>query len=122
MTTYRLIKGKLCDFMGNPVPLEFGNMDQINFINRCQDIANKFKKSEGVSLEVYHDVKYTAEVLLNCLCGNKKWIDEEVYDEEDIDVFNAYDTICSVCNSKYHLTTNDDGEVIATLVKEEGAL
>lgn len=121
MTDYRLINGKLHDPLGNRVPLEFGNMDQIKFIKRCQDMAEQYK-GEGVSLDVYHEVKYTAEVMLNCLCGHKIWIDEEVESDEDIDVFNGYETACRKCNSKYNLTTNDDGEVIATLVKKEDAL
>lgn len=121
MTDYRLINGKLHDPLGNRVPLEFGNMDQIKFIKRCQDMAEQYR-GEGVALDVYHDVKYTAEVMLNCLCGHKIWIDEEVESDEDIDVFNGYNTTCRKCNSKYHLQTNDDGEVIALLVKEEDDL
>jgi hypothetical protein len=117
MTDYRLFNRKLYDPMGNPVPLEFGNMDQIKFINRCKDMMDQYR-GEGVALDVYHDITYTAEVMLNCLCGHKIWIDEEVKSDEDIDVFNGYNTTCRKCNSRYNLTTNDDGEVIALLVKE----
>lgn len=118
MEKYRLINGKVCDLSGNPVPLEFGNADQIAFIKRCQDRADAFR-NDGVALDVYHVVHHTAEALLNCVCGHRMWIEHETEDEEDIEPFEGHERVCYKCNSKYVLTINDDGEVIATLSHEK---
>lgn len=111
---YKIVNGKLADEQGNPVSLEIGNREQIDFIKTIQSRIDDFE-NEGVELSVSYEAQWTASLMLECVCNHRMWIELEASDEYDADCFDDYERKCYKCGTNYILKVDEDGKVFAKI-------
>jgi hypothetical protein len=110
--SFKIKDGKLYNSNGDIVPLEFGNIDQINFI---KDLEKRLEKLslEGIDVDVYYEpIRYDAQIRFRCLCGSLVYRTMEV-DEEDHEELEGEWFMCRGCKTEYELETNDNGNLVA---------
>lgn len=92
---------------GNPVPLEFGNAEQIRLINEQQEQIRALTH-EGYWIEpnVYpYENGVRADVEFDCLCGNRIWIMERADSiGKSWDALCRKSHTCSKCNRSYKIS------------------
>lgn len=99
-----------------PVPLEFGNWEQIILMDRASRAYNALK-GPGLPVDVsYQKERITASAHFNCLCGLGLSRDRDVDEEGDIEPLFGIVT-CLKCKNQYELSENDNGELIVKLRK-----
>lgn len=98
-------------FRGNePVPLEFGNPEQIRLMN--QQIREKQElEAEGILVEPNFTVTIEADIQFKCECGSWVYITVEPDDEDDIDCFVGETKSCRSCKRNYEVRKDDVGEL-----------
>lgn len=101
------------------VPLEFGNIEQINLIRKQEKILNAIN-GEGLILDVWVDqvTTYTVKADFVCTeCNTRLWIDEEVDDEDDkAEILGEHS--CHHCKAKYKISMNKEGEYVVKSLKK----
>lgn len=112
MNKYKILDGKLCDAKGNPIQLEFGNREQIEFIRYWEAVVEE-QKTKGIELDVTYSVTYTAEADFLCECGQRIFIEADADDEDDIDCLNEIEKTCRKCKAEYEIIVTDENEVRA---------
>lgn len=114
MRKFKIVKGQLCNSNGEPIPLEFGNREQIDFIREHERMIEEFN-GEGVELDVSWEAHYTAETHIDCPCGKTIWIETDADDEDDIECLDKAEKTCRNCGTEYILFVNKDYELIAKI-------
>lgn len=117
MKKFKIVKGQLCDSKGEPIPLEFGNREQIEFIREHERMIEEFN-GDGVELDVDWEVHYTAETHIDCPCGHTIWIETDADDDDDIDCFDKTKRRCRHCETEYILIVNKNNELVAKINRE----
>lgn len=107
---YKIVNGKLADEQGNPVVLEFGNRDQIDFIRDYQRMLD-----DGVEVDVSIEVSYTASGCFRCACGTRLYIETNADDDYDEDCLVDWQKTCRMCNTNYIIDKNDAGDIVAKI-------
>lgn len=121
MSKYRVINGRLCDQTGKPVPLEFGNWEQINFIKNQIRLIEEFN-GDGVEVDVVVNTKYIFEADFACVCGATIYAENEADDEDDIDCLHNTMKTCNKCKESYILKVNANGKLTAKTNREMGEM
>jgi len=111
---YKIVNGKLADEKGNPVVLEFGNRDQIDFIKDYQRMLDEFN-GDGVEVDVSMEAHYTASGYFRCTCGTGLYIEAEADDEDDEDCLVDWKKTCRICKTNYIIDKNDAGNIVAKI-------
>jgi hypothetical protein len=104
--------GKLYNSNGDIVPLEFGNIDQINFI---KDLEKRLEtlSTKGIDVDVYYEpIRYDAEIRFTCICGSLVYRTMEVEEEDHVELDSEF-VKCRSCKTEYELQTNDMGDLVA---------
>lgn len=114
---YKII-GKDLFLNGEKVRLEFGNMEQINFLKRHAEMKAKFS-GEGLELDVDVTTSVVVSTSFGCICG-EGWAYVDVEGDEDSDESEVVglSTSCHKCGQKYDITENKDGDIVAKLKSE----
>lgn len=118
MKKFKIIKGKLCNNKGEPITLEFGNREQIEFIREHERMVEQFN-GEGVELDVSWEAHYTAETHIDCPCGQTIWIETDADDEDDVECLDRAEKGCRSCGTEYVLIVKDNYEVVAIIKNED---
>lgn len=103
---------------GKPVPLEFGNWEQIKLIKEKQERLAAIN-GEGMPIEVWVDevVTYTAKTDFRCIkCDKFVYVDDEISDEFAKDDLLGIHS-CWHCRQKYEILKNDEGEFVVKVKK-----
>jgi len=85
------------------IPFEFGNLEQINAINKHNKKVNSYKDGTHKAL-ISYVVK--GHAVFVCLCGRNIEHIEDASDEGDIKCFDNTNVDCRYCKRKYHLYTS----------------
>jgi hypothetical protein len=111
-----LIKGKFYDDGGNVIPLEFGNKKQIEVM---QDALRQYNAltGDGLRLDVGFETNIIASCDFKCICGQTVWRETETDSEDRISDLGGI-ARCIKCKQEYKLEFDDDGELVATIVKK----
>jgi hypothetical protein len=88
---------------GQRVPLEFGNTEQINMINRRLKIIR-----EGISVSPSYGSEITGYIHFKCVCGQSLILEHVVDEEGDIEQFIGMQKKCYKCLQEY--TVEADGK------------
>lgn len=98
-------------FRGNdPVPLEFGNLEQIRLMN--EQIRERHElETEGIPVDPTFTVTIEAEIQFKCECGSWVYVTVEPDDEDDIDCFVGETRTCRGCKKNYEVRKDDEGEL-----------
>jgi hypothetical protein len=110
---FKLRDGKLYNSNGDIVPLEFGNIDQINFI---KDLEKRLEtlSTKGIDVDVcYEPIRFDAEIRFACLCGVTVYKTVEVYEEDNDQDLDGEFVKCRSCKTEYELQINDNGDLVA---------
>lgn len=96
--------GKFYDSLGNLVPAEFGNKEQIELVHKAE---KKLKELESGKYEVDPVVSVTAEIAMTCICGSGLIIfSGEGDDEQDaFDSLEGNHKSCRHCKRDYEVFT-----------------
>lgn len=108
---------------GNPVPLEFGNQEQIDLMKAelsklAPEIVEDSEEDDGKNSSVEVDVHieetttYTASVSLKCSCGAYvRWSGYEPteWEDEATDDLQDEKERCRTCHKEYRLEKRDKG-------------
>lgn len=121
MKKYKIIKGKLCDKKGNPVPLEIGNREQIEFIKKHQQLYHALK-GDGLTIDVSATPRYIYEANFQCTCGEFVFIEEESNSDDDIGCLDNIFGSCMSCKASYILKLGSDGVLKAKANGEMGEM
>ena len=99
---------------GVPVPLEFGNIEQIKLMKDYQNRIDSFS-GEGLEVEVEYEVR--AYVNFECVCGNR--LEIETLEDGVIEGSYVEETgimgekcKCSKCQRKYKISEDDFGSTV----------
>lgn len=84
------------------LPLEFGNLEQIQFIRNYEKKMMKYRN--GLHIDPDYEVKATA--IVDCMCGSTLSKTKEVEDMEDVTQFEDEVLICKRCGNKFQLNTD----------------
>lgn len=96
---------------GKPVPLEFGNWEQIKFIEKRQRIQKALKEG-GLEVEPDYNISVDADIYWDCQCGKRMTINVSADDEEDIECFVGKERRCHDCQTHYVVEKNKDGNLV----------
>lgn len=110
MKTMVVINGKFYK-NGLQVPIEHGNTEQINIIER---INNYMTEGE------YPEISETRLIKLyvDCTCGTEFiFKDLELEDDEFLDTLAGRKQKCTHCNNHFKLECDENGELIVKLIE-----
>src|SRR5688572_7928936 len=108
MMALELINGKFLQD-GQPVPLRFGDKDQIQLMNDRLKWIEQMKN--GYVVEPDYETIVKGEIRFKCECGCYVYWEDEGDDESDIK-FEGVQSTCHKCKSKYEVGSNDDGDYV----------
>lgn len=113
--SFKVKDGKLYNLQGELVKIEFGNQDQIKFIKEIEEKIEKYGK-EGVELDVDFEETYTLLTKINCICGKNVYVEIEADDNGDYECAEGHQKKCYNCKTKYELSTNSEGDLVAKII------
>lgn len=107
-----LKNGKFYDTNGVQVPLEFGNKEQINLINRAQKKVDALN-GEGDLVDIRTTNTY--EVFYKCICGSGMLEFTVDHHGDDEDCLIGLSDECRWCQREYILQENESGDIVIKL-------
>lgn len=99
--------------LGKEVPIEHGNREQIDLINRVQEM-----QKEGFMPELYHENKVT--VVYSCICGTVNSFEASFGDGDTTEsILDGEVDTCTECKVKYKVfICPDEGVMMKMLPKK----
>ena len=87
---------------GQPIPLEFGNMEQIALMDYAKSL-----QEEGVLPELIYDPtdKFICGISIQCPCGET--IKVECETEDEMEVIEGHRLKCTGCDYLYEVCSDD---------------
>lgn len=104
---------------GVPVPLEFGNIEQIKLMKDYQDRIDAFA-GEGLEVEVEYEVR--AYINFECICGKNlqvETLDEDIIPGSYVEETSVMNNSCKChnCKRQYKVCEDDFGSTVLKLQK-----
>lgn len=96
---------------GVPVPLEFGNVEQIKLMKEAEKRL-ALMTGEGMPIDVWIEASYEANTKFKCIsCSKPVFVSRSVDDERDKSDMIG-DCACNWCKEKYVISKNNEGDFI----------
>lgn len=95
---------------GEVVPTEFGNVEHIDCLARCQRQLKLLADGMGVSTE-WH-TKHTGNLRFDCVCGKTQYIEVDDADSDADSEFVGSERTCHACKKEYHVADGDEGVLV----------
>lgn len=99
-------------YKGNPVPLEFGNEEQIKAIRKYEKNSGVLETEQGLHIEPDYICK--AEGSFTCTCGRNVYYELDCDSEGDVDPFVGETVKCHSCGNEYIFTVNEADEIFVS--------
>ena len=110
MKNYQIRSGKMLLDL-KPVPLEFGNLEQIKIIKQEAE-RNRLMKEEGLKIHPSYEIQFR----FLCLCGYSVYHEEDIEEFDDVSEFIPQkDKTCSQCKREYVFDLDDSGDYVVKL-------
>ena len=107
---YSIENEKLC-YDGKPVPLIFGDLDQIKVIREHEEMMRKLN-FEGLEIDPEFEIKFR----FKCVCGRRLSFDEDVT-HDCLDEYESHNTCtCGNCTREYSFKADGYGEYVVKLI------
>lgn len=97
---------------GKPVPLEFGNEEQIKAIRKYEKNSGVLETEQGLHIEPDYICK--AEGTFTCTCGRNVYYEIDCDSEGDVDPFVGETVNCHGCGNEYEFSVNDADEIFVS--------
>lgn len=99
---------------GLPYPLEFGNVEQIKFIQSATKREESLKKGFEPEVDYEEETKCTASFKYTCICGIKRQVTKESESSFDLEILERHTDKCQ-CGRVYTTSINEHDELILKL-------
>lgn len=104
---YSVINGKLYED-GNPIELEVGNKEQINFLKYYQG---------GIQITADIETVHILSADFKCTCGKNVYYEQEVKKDNDYSELDGTEIRCNNCNNVYRIEADEEGNEEDFIVK-----
>ena len=103
----KLVNGKFVNDVGEIIPTEHGNLEQIEILKKVE------KLKDGIEVSYDTEEIITGEINFRCVCGVKLSVEEEDLQDDDIASFikaTKGKTHCYNCKAEYTISENEKSE------------